>query len=318
MVRYILIGIAAGLTSALLYLAIITGSPLAALLFYAAPLPIIIVTLGWGTITGAVAAPAGTAAILIGLSGELALFFFALSAAPSTFLAHLGTLWRSTDPDDPKVREYYPIGRLIIWTAVLAALAILLTLPLFGGDLETYRAALKENLRLLFASELSPAGDLPEGFDTEALLDFLAIALPVVGAVLWMLTELLNLYLAGKIVAASARLQRPWPKLAEIEFPQTASAVFAGAVLISFVDGLIGFAGSVLTATFGTAFALLGLAVLHSITAGSSARVFILGTTYMLLLLTGWIGVALAAVGLAEPFLRIRARRAGRGPGTPT
>ncbi|MCC2112624.1 MAG: DUF2232 domain-containing protein [Hyphomicrobiales bacterium] len=318
MVRYILIGIAAGLASALLYLAIITGSPFAAILFYAAPLPIIIVTLGWGTVTGAVAALAGTGAILAGLSGELALFFFALSAAPSAFLGHLCGLWRSADPDDPNAREYYPIGRLIIWTAVLAALAVLLTIPLFGADLEGYRAALKENLRLLFAAGETAAGPIPDGFDTEALLEFLAIALPVVGAVLWMLAELLNLYLAGKIVAASARLRRPWPVLAEIEFPYLATVAFVVAIVVSFIDGIVGFAGSVLTATLGTAFALLGLAVLHAITAGSSARPFILGTVYMLLVLTGWIGVALAALGLAEPFLRLRARLGGRGPGAPS
>ena len=314
MARYVLLGIAAGLAAALLYLAIITGSPMAVLLFYAAPLPVVIVTLGWGSFSGAIAALSGSLAIGIGLSLELALFFLALSAAPSAFLAHLCTLWRAgTNDAEETAREYYPVGRIVIWAAVLGALAIILTIPLFGTDLEGYRDSLKENLRLLLSINEAAVSGLSSGFDADDLIDFLSIALPVVGAVLWMLAELLNLYLGGKIVAASARLHRPWPVLADMEFPRSVTFVFLVALAISFIDGLIGFAASVLTATLGTAFALLGLAVLHAITLGNTARPFILGTVYLLLAFTGWVGIALAALGVSERFLQLRARGARRG-----
>ena len=41
------VGIGAGLVSALLFSVVITGSPLAVLLYSAAPLPIFIASLGW-------------------------------------------------------------------------------------------------------------------------------------------------------------------------------------------------------------------------------------------------------------------------------
>ena len=60
---FIVAGIGAGLVSALLFAVVITGSPLAFLLSYAAPLPVFIVALGWRHLSGLVAAIAGLALI---------------------------------------------------------------------------------------------------------------------------------------------------------------------------------------------------------------------------------------------------------------
>ena len=53
------IGIGAGLASALLFGAVITGSPVAMLLSFIAPLPIFIASLGWKHRSGLVAAATG-------------------------------------------------------------------------------------------------------------------------------------------------------------------------------------------------------------------------------------------------------------------
>ena len=45
------------------------------------------------------------------------------------------------------------------------------------------------------------------------LIDFLVAAIPPAAAVLATITNVLNLWLAARIVKFSGRLKRPWPRL---------------------------------------------------------------------------------------------------------
>ena len=56
MVQIFLIGIAAGAASALLFASVASGSLISILLFYLAPLPILIAAVGWSHLAGLVAA----------------------------------------------------------------------------------------------------------------------------------------------------------------------------------------------------------------------------------------------------------------------
>ena len=62
------VGIGAGLVAALLFSVVITGSPLAVLLYSAAPLPILIAALGWNHRAGLFACAAGAVAVAVALS----------------------------------------------------------------------------------------------------------------------------------------------------------------------------------------------------------------------------------------------------------
>ncbi|HOV05464.1 MAG TPA: DUF2232 domain-containing protein, partial [Kaistiaceae bacterium] len=212
---------------------------------------------------------------------------------------------------------WYPIGRIVIWAAIFGGVAVVATIPMFGFDIEAYRAGLADTLRAMVTPEGGSA-TVPEGIDIEELVGFFAQVLPVFGAVLWMMTELLNLWLAARIASSSGRLTRPWPRLAQIEFPAYAPVVFVVAAATSFLGGILGFVASVFAATFGLAFVLLGLAVLHEVTRGNPARPFVLGITYLLLVVFAWIALALAALGLGETFLRLRNRPPRGGTRSPS
>ena len=67
MVQLILIGISAGAATALLFASVASGSPLSVLLFYLAPLPILIAALGWSHWAALIAA-------VVGLAGLAAMF----------------------------------------------------------------------------------------------------------------------------------------------------------------------------------------------------------------------------------------------------
>jgi hypothetical protein len=65
MIVIFLIGIGAGAATALLFASVASGSPLSVLLFYLAPLPILLAALGWShwaALIAAVFASAGLAA----------------------------------------------------------------------------------------------------------------------------------------------------------------------------------------------------------------------------------------------------------------
>ena len=54
MIAIILIGLAAGCASALMFASIISGALISLLLFYLAPLPLMVAALGWGPIAATV------------------------------------------------------------------------------------------------------------------------------------------------------------------------------------------------------------------------------------------------------------------------
>ncbi|MFN3673995.1 MAG: hypothetical protein ACK4VM_18990, partial [Bosea sp. (in: a-proteobacteria)] len=88
------VGIGAGLVSALLFAVVITGSPLAVLLYSAAPLPIFIASLGWNHRSGLVATAAGAIAVAIALVPSAGAAFAVIIALPAWWIAYLALLAR--------------------------------------------------------------------------------------------------------------------------------------------------------------------------------------------------------------------------------
>ena len=73
-------------------------------------------------------------------------------------------------------------------------------------------------------------------------------------------------------------------------------------------------ASGVFAASLLLAYALLGLAVVHAVTAGFAGRGFMLSGLYFTVGLFGWPIVLMALVGLIETVLGLRARHAARRP----
>ena len=134
-----LIGAGAGLVSAALFASAATATSLAGILFYLAPLPICLAGLGWGWIAAAVAALAGMVVVggVLGLAPG-AVFAGAI-AMPMAVLCYLALLSRPAAAPQGQASvglEWYPVGRLVGWAAVIAgALAAIMVLTL-GYDAE--------------------------------------------------------------------------------------------------------------------------------------------------------------------------------------
>src|SRR3954468_20740443 len=140
MIATLLVALAAGCASALMFASIISGAPISLVLFYLAPLPLMVAGLGWGPLSagiGGIAAALGLGAIF-GLPYCIA---FALTVAlPAWWLGHLALLGRpvagarnGATPPAPLL-EWYPVGRMLLWAAGFAALITTAALLTLGSD----------------------------------------------------------------------------------------------------------------------------------------------------------------------------------------
>ncbi len=316
-----LIGVGAGAAGALLFASVTSGSWLSIILFYLAPLPIMIAGLGWSHWAALIASL--TAASALGLVFGVVFFFGFLAGAgiPAWWLGYLAMLARpaaaGANGGSPAALEWYPPGRLVLWAAVLGALVVVVAIPNFGLDAESFRTGLHDALARMLRVQGGADGqvNVPGLNNADRLIDFLVAAIPAAAAVLATITNTFNLWLSARIVKFSGLMKRPWPALSAMRFPPLAAAAFAVAMGLSFAGGMVGIVGGVLSASLFMAYGILGFAVLHAITQGINSRAFLLGGVYASVLVFGWPVLALCLLGLIEIAFNLRDRVARkRGP----
>ena len=94
MIATVLIALAAGFASALMFASIISGALISLLLFYLAPLPLMVAGLGWGPLSATIGGIAATSVLgaIFGLPYCIA--FAVAIALPAWWLGHLALLGR--------------------------------------------------------------------------------------------------------------------------------------------------------------------------------------------------------------------------------
>lgn len=317
------IGILAGAASALLFASATTGALFALPLFYLTPLPLLLVGLGWGTASVAIAGLAAsllTTLVLGGLVGLGNLVTFAIPAALLTYLALLcrqpdGQTAGAASSGDESQLEWYPPGKLIGWIAVMAGALTALAIPLLGFDAETYYATLQEIMENTFLKDLEAAS--PEGIDKEQmtqLISFLARALPAISAALWMLAMAFNMWGAGRIIAYAGHALRPRPDISVMSYPREMPIGFVASLIGTMLPGVIGIMAIGFAGAFVMAYVLLGLVVIHVLSRRSPLRPFILFSVYIGLIFFGWIALIIATIGMAEPIFNLRQRFSAKRP----
>jgi hypothetical protein len=317
MQRHLIIGVGSGLVAAALFASAATGTALAGILFYLAPLPLCLAGLGWGGVAVLMSAVTGTLVIVLALGPAPAVAFGLAIAVPTMLLTHLALLSRRDATLQGNVvgaTEWYPPGRLVGWGALIAGLLACILVLYLGYDQESYRQSVREILNHSALKELDSTVFTPETIENLSVV--LAKALPAAFAIVWLTITLFNLWLAGVIVEASGRALRPWPKLQNLELPNAFVLVFAGALIMSFLPGLIGLLATGLAGALLFAYVLQGLAVIHVYSRSVPFRGLLLAVVYLGILLLGWVALLVAIVGLGEPLfgLRERASQSSRAP----
>lgn len=333
MTQFLGIGIGAGLVSALLFGVLLKGTLLSIILYLLAPLPILIVGLGWSHKAALVAAVTGAVALSF-LQPFLGLGFLAYLALPAWWLAYLALLGR---PNAEGGMEWYPTGRLLAWTAGTAGLAFVAIAVIASPNFETFQTQLRGMTRTLVKMQgqprpappaAAPAGAPSTGENSSssepqatppdsdakaapsaeagtdqqnAVADALAAIAP--GLATQGLAVLLTFYLwaAARIVRISGRLPRPWPDIPSTAMPRSVLGILGGACVLAMLPGYAGVLGVCLIGALTAAFAMQGLAAFHDRSRNRPGRLALLFGLYLILFFTQGVALfALTLFGLAD------------------
>lgn len=317
MMMQILIALAAGAASVLMFVSIVSGALFSLVLFYLAPLPLMVAALGWGTASALIGGVVGTLAIGVVLGLPYMAAFGLTIALPSFWLGRLALLAKpvETAPSAPGVLEWYPTGRILAWIAGFAALTTIVALLSLGTDAATITDMLRRGLTRVFGMRGAATGDAAGADQIVAVL--VAIA-PSAATMVAMITLAINLWLAGHITRTSGRLARPWPQIDLTELPPMTVAVLALVLALAFTGGLTALFSQIIAAALVMAYALTGFAVLHMLTQGAQLRGLWLSTSYAAVLIFGWPLLVMTVLGLVDTVFGLRRRKLARLGGSPS
>jgi Predicted membrane protein (DUF2232) len=306
------VGLGAGLASALLFAVVITGSPLALVLSYIAPLPIFVAALGWRHHAGLIATGVGMVAVSFALNVNVGVAFALGHGLPAWWIAYLALLGRSVmQPDGQDSTEWFPIGRLLLWIAIVAALITLAGALAISFDHARYQELMRGSLEAVLKAGSTPGGPLSGNVKPEDIARFaglLAGLVPFVAGLSFFMMITANLWLAAKMTGAAKRLVRPIPFLPATQLPKDAAIALAFAAAgANFLPGFASLACAALAGALIMAFFLTGLATIHQMLGDRPWRVAALGALYLSLFLIFTIGLpVIALLGLADSLFNLR------------
>ena len=312
--NWIIVAIMCGLAAAVLHASVTTLTPLSAILFYLTPLPLLVAGLSHGWAAGLVSSAIGAVA-LSGLWGlKSGFFFLAANAAGPVVLSRLALTSRPAQgqPSEGEATaqglQWYPEGRLLLWAAAMAGGLLTAVILALGPDAESFQATLAQAASGISKS-LGAGMPAEQQAEVTQWVDFMMKLAPAAAAAAWLAAMTINLLLSSRLLMRLGMSPRPWAPFSSLMFPRSALLGLAGACAASFAPGTVGLIGMVFAAALLTAFAILGLSVIHRLLIGHTARMPILAGLYGTLILLSWVlALPLILLGIAELGFGVRAR----------
>ena len=316
MVQIIAIGIGAGLAAALMFVSVVTGTYVAFPLFALSALPIAIAALGWGPISGGLAAVVGTAAVaLTAQAPSFAAGFALLIGGPAAWIALVaGQPSAAASGPSQRTATYRPLGEVLVHAAGVVAFGVAALGFLIHFDIEAITRELTDAFVTVLA-QMPDAATGPTRGDLEPLARLYARLMPFTSAAIVLTLLAFDTWLAARIAALSSRLSRPWTPLPTVRMPPAFVALFAVAVAGSFLPAGLGLVFQVVAGACGFALALEGLATFHFVSRAWKSRSAILTIAYILTFAIGLPIVLWTVLGIADSTTGLRRRLVG-GPTT--
>jgi len=305
MPNYLPFALIAGLGSAVLYAVAINGSMLGIVLAYVAMLPLFLIGLSFGKRATIIAAMVASVAILL-FGGIVPGLIFGVShglpACAVTGLALHNRKW--TDGN----LYWYPSGRLLmglsLWSGALVAItgaALQLLASGFADGVEHFLQAMAQTFAQIGDVTINPSA-----------LNQVAMILPSIVAISWMLMATVNGLLAQAVLRRLGRNLRPSLRLVEVKIGGPWIGAFGVCMLVGLtIPGDIGYGATNIAIVLAYPLFFQGLSVIHSMIHHWGGGPLAVGLFYALLIFMGWLALAVVALGLAEPIVRLRTRIAG-------
>ncbi|MCC9625572.1 YybS family protein [Thalassospira sp. MA62] len=301
MQRDTLIAIGSGLGSAVLFLVVLTGHPIAFLLSYFGHLPLFLTGLWQGPKRLLVAAIAACGALIL-LGGLLPFtIFLIVFAGPAMLLTRMALVIRK---DQNGNLAFLPSGIVVSVVVVMVALImafIIGTLAAEGVDLQEL---IGQFLRQMYSTM-----GVPVSSDVEGLIGVFQTYFPAVAAVSWLLMLFANAAIAQAILVRAGKNLRPSPKMANFALPGWSLFAFALAgFTVGFADGSLAFLARNVAVVLAVPFLFQGLALVHGQAARWPQKRVILTVFYIVAVLSTWSYVAITGLGIVEHLIRLRGK----------
>jgi hypothetical protein len=297
MTQTITIGIAAGVLTALLFAALLTGSPVGMLLYLLTPLPAFVAGLSQGHIGAVAAIGAATLLLVAAVHPALGLSYAAIFGMPGWLILRQSL---AAGPQRSGMSGH-TLALIVLMAGGFGAANVLL----LGPDEATYRSELgrvfdfyREQLGAITGTPLPEA-------EAAVIRDVITRALPAIAAVSWLAIMGFSLWLAGRIARARKTLGGSWPGLAPVELPVWTLFTFMASLLIAYLGtGQAALLASAFAAAHGAGYLVQGLGLVHRLTAGRPFRAGLLIALYVALLVAGYyVAFLVITFALAAPLL---------------
>lgn len=294
------LAVIAGLAGASLFFPALAGGPVGAVVSSASALPLIMVGLGLGERQAILAAVVGTVA-LMAFGVAVGLAFLLVDVLPSLLVVGLGLRGGSSG-------EWYPVGKIAGWLAVVAAVVLIAGLASVPPHAEGIGAGVLEVVDqavATWAPEMTPE-------DRRGIAESLALILPWQVMKSWALRVLILGVIAQWAVTRMQRGVRPTPDYIGLELPTWIVAVFLTTLGMALTaPGDAGYLARNAGFVLGLPLFLLGLTVVHTLARRGANPQAILVAFYIGYAVSAWSYVAVVGLGLAEHWIRLHQRRLG-------
>ncbi len=315
MTKLLLVAVGAGIVSAILSVSVASGSMIGLPLAYLAPLPLFTVGLSLGCLAAVAAAISGSVVLGALVDPGVGVIYFLSTGLAPIVLCRLALMWRDDAAGQP---IWFPAGRLLVWLSGITAAFFTASLVYFIGQDGGLVGTLERYL-LASADLLENSGTNGQVFSAtaEAIRQSApngARILPGTLALSWMLSVTLNGVMAQAILTRSGRNFRPAPDYSNLELPRSLSYVVAGALILSFLPGSMGFAAGTLAAIAIWPYFIMGLIVVHVISRRLTARIMVLAAFYLFLVGLGWPAALVVGIGVMDQWMGLR-QQYGAPPG---
>ncbi len=318
-----------GLAGSLLSMLAPSHPPLTLAMGVLAPLPLMIASLGFGPLAGALALVVGSAFVAL-FDLQLGHLVFNGLRAPSSagfnagvFLLVLGlpacllgvaARRRPVAVTTPQARpEERLLGRVAVMAVLFASLsvsAVLAVAVAASGGLEPFNAHLTATLTEAWQM-VAQQRALPKGVDAGQIAREVTILMPPLTSAAAVFFYLGSLWLAGRIAQVSDLLGTSWPDIPKhMRLPRFAALLLAVSLPFSFIGGFVGLFSRIISAALMAALAIQGLAVAHALTRNRGSRVPLLVIVYLTIAaLMPWPLLLWGVLGLLDAAFSFRDRQ---------
>lgn len=306
MSKHLGLAIAAGLTSAVLFVSVFTGSAALLLTTYLAPLPLFAAGLGLGLPAVTIAAGVALVAVIAGTGGAAALPFAATTVVPALVVSRQALLWRT---DAAGAVEWYPPGLALGWLTGMAAVGLVISGLLAPDHADGIEGLVRDYLGEV-VGVMAPQA---EAELREVVVALWVPLLPGLLATVWLLVAVLNAVLAQWGLTRAGRNLRPTPAYQALELPPWLAGALLAVVAAALVaGGDFGYVAQNAAVVLLVPYVLLGLAGVHGMVRQRPNGGVLLALFYgVFFIVFGWAVLIVAGLGFVRHWTTLRRYFAG-------